>query len=430
MAVFRRAANFFFWFLIATLLLGRSNTVPGDQIERARAYTRSIEFNYLSWELDAIWSKLSQWALGTGNYLSDESRKQTTYDYLKLVGQIQQVQGQLYEIYSNPNINDPKAASADIRAELHQLNSRRAALEPLAESILQSQVSLVVADLGLTLGGQPIPPVLYHITPPPDSLVVSRRDVIQQVFDISIQPGLTVDQQSELEAKVDQALDVSTLVVPIGGVGLYPTMVMETTDLNWLANTVAHEWTHNFLTLHPLGASYETSPELRIINETTASIAGNEIGQEIIARFYPELLPPPAPTPAPTAENTPTPEPTPTPIPEPEAFDLNKALHETRVTADQMLKEGKITEAEAYMESRRIFIWNNGYHIRKLNQAFFAFYGAYADVPGGAAGEDPVGAAVRALRAKSSSLSDFLNRIAWISSYQQLLKVVQSPERP
>jgi hypothetical protein len=76
------------------------------------------------------------------------------------------------------------------------------------------------------------------------------------------------------------------------------------------------------------------------------------------------------------------------------------------------------------MEARRLVFWNHGYHIRKLNQAYFAFYGAYADEPGGAAGIDPVGAAVRAFRAKNPSLSAFLDRISWISSYEQLQRLV------
>ncbi|MEJ2709259.1 MAG: hypothetical protein P8074_16740 [Anaerolineales bacterium] len=76
------------------------------------------------------------------------------------------------------------------------------------------------------------------------------------------------------------------------------------------------------------------------------------------------------------------------------------------------------------MEQRRIFFWEHGYHIRKLNQAYFAFYGAYADQPGGAAGEDPVGAAVRDLRVQSPNLSDFLNRISWMWKFQQLQQAV------
>jgi len=77
------------------------------------------------------------------------------------------------------------------------------------------------------------------------------------------------------------------------------------------------------------------------------------------------------------------------------------------------------------MEERRVFFWENGYHLRKLNQAYFAFHGAYADEPGGAAGDDPVGAAVRALRASSPSLVDFLNRISWMTSFEQLRKATE-----
>jgi hypothetical protein len=80
------------------------------------------------------------------------------------------------------------------------------------------------------------------------------------------------------------------------------------------------------------------------------------------------------------------------------------------------------------MESRRRVFWEHGFHsLRKINQAYFAFYGAYADEPGGAAGstEDPVGSAVRALRAQSSSLEIFLNRISWMSSFEQLQQAVE-----
>ena len=100
-------------------------------------------------------------------------------------------------------------------------------------------------------------------------------------------------------------------------------------------------------------------------------------------------------------------------------------MRETRVTADALLAEGKIEEAEAYMESRRQTFWDNGYRIRRLNQAYFAFYGAYADVPGGAAGVDPVSAAVRMLRAESLSLADFIRQISWVTSFERLQRLTQ-----
>jgi hypothetical protein len=67
-------------------------------------------------------------------------------------------------------------------------------------------------------------------------------------------------------------------------------MVMETTDLRWTLDTIAHEWTHNYLNLRPLGLNYSTTPELRTMNETTASIAGNEVGTFVIQKYFPEML--------------------------------------------------------------------------------------------------------------------------------------------
>jgi hypothetical protein len=99
-------------------------------------------------------------------------------------------------------------------------------------------------------------------------------------------------------------------------------------------------------------------------------------------------------------------------------------MFETRVTTDNLLVEGKIGEAEAYMEERRQLLWENGYHIRKLNQAYFAFHGAYADLPGGSAGDDPVGDAVRELWERIDSPQEFLWTISWLDDFGDLQKVL------
>ena len=197
------------------------------------------------------------------------------------------------------------------------------------------------------------------------------------------------------------------------------------------------------------------------MNETHASIVENEITPLLLARYYPTLTASradpstrsgqrlglvawtPALAPSPS-RSTPVglpklgeglgvraDDPPPfdfasrsTPVGQDEPFDFRAEMHATRVRADELLTAGKIDEAEAYMEARRQFFWDNGYAIRKLNQAYFAFFGAYADVPGGAAGEDPVGPAVRARREQSASLEDFLNAISWMNSYEDLLKAI------
>lgn len=406
--------------LLAIVLLGASVVPPGDKIERIRAFTRNIEFDYLNWTINALGVKLEQAALQTSKYLSPDRKHQVMLEYLDLISLIQERESLLSSIYADPNISDPSVASAGLRRELDQLYARRAELAPLVESVLQDQVAQVIADMGLSAGGQPIPPVLYHSTTLPLALIVSPREVIRQDASISLIPDLSLEQRVALEEKVDTTLNVSSLVVGVGGIGMYPTMIMQTDDINWLTEVVAHEWVHNFLSLRPLGVNYLTSPELRTMNETAASIAGKEISQAVMERFYPELLPPPAPPAPPTPEVKPPAE--------PPRFDFRAEMRETRVTVDLMLAENRIEEAEEYMELRRQFFWENGYRIRKLNQAYFAFYGAYADQPGGAAGEDPVGAAVRQLREQSPSLASFLKRISWMTSVEQLQRAVQRGE--
>lgn len=407
--------------VICVLLLTSGEPRPVDTIDKVRAYTRDIEFDYIAWMLNAADIKLQQGAAGIPGYLDHESSKVAVTTYFRVTQQIMQGEAALNRVYADASIKDKEASSVAIRNQLASLYKQQADLAPITEAVLQKQVATVAADFGLTTLGQPIPTILFHSSPVPNALIVSPRDHVEQIANISVLPDLTIDQQVALEDQVQKGMDVSTLVVPIGGVGVYPTMIMRTTDLSWLVSTIAHEWTHNYLELRPLGLLYDHTPELRTMNETTANISGNEIGAEVIKRYYPELKNASLPDFGLVA--LPQNHPNPGDLPRP-PFDFRAEMHTTRVTADGLMAAGKITQAEAYMEQRRQIFVKNGYFIRKLNQAYFAFYGAYADVPGGAAGEDPVGPAVRKLRDESKSLADFINRIAWMTSFNDLQKAV------
>lgn len=411
--------------LMMALLLGRSDVLLSNQLDRIRAYTRWNEFDYVEWMMDALALKNTHAALDAPRYLDVAQQRQAVFRYLDLIRRIDLLNYQISVIYTDPNIADAETASQALRADLAEALADESLLAPIAEGVIQSQVSYVLEDLGLTTGGQPLPPVLYHVTPLPYALIVSPRDRIEQEASLSLVPSLTLEERIHIEENVARGLDKSTLVVGIGGVGVYPTMIQSTGDLNWLTEVVAHEWTHNYLTLRPLGIRYDASPELRTINETTANLAGKEIARALVARFYPEKLPPPPPE---EVEAPPAPEESEEaqPPPEPPRFDFRKEMRETRVQAEALLAQGKIEEAEAYMEARRKVFWDNGYLIRRLNQAYFAFYGAYNDAPGGgAAGEDPVGPAVQALREQSDSLADFLSIIAQVTSFEDLQRLVQ-----
>jgi hypothetical protein len=130
----------------------------------------------------------------------------------------------------------------------------------------------------------------------------------------------------------------------------------------------------------------------------------------VIERYYPEFIPDPEEPAASPSESDPD-------LPPP--FDFRAEMAETRNRVDDLLAQGEVEQTEEYMEERRQFFWENGYRIRKLNQAFFAFYGAYADVPG-EQGDDPIGPAILAIRVSSHDIRDFMDRIASLTSLQAL----------
>jgi hypothetical protein len=212
---------------------------------------------------------------------------------------------------------------------------------------------------------------------------------------------------TSIEADVDK-LDVSSLVVDLGGVGTYPNLVASDSDFQYIIETCAHEWTHAYLAFTPLGFRYvlniaglSHNADISTINETVADIVGKEVGAAVVKKYYPQLL---------TGNLT-------TQSPSQPVFDFNKEMRTIRVQVDQYLAAGEIETAEQYMQTKRDYLEANGYYIRKLNQAFFAFNGNYADTP---AFENPIGTQLSQLRAHSNTLKDFLNTVSSFANLQSL----------
>jgi hypothetical protein len=366
-------------------------------------------FDFVVWELRALANKALYGLAPPHTSLSPEDQKQITLRFIDQLRQIRSLEDQIATTYADPAVNSPRTTAADLQFQMARTRKDLARVQPLAEGILEEQIAFALAEKGITTAGRTFPPVSLHFTPLPTMLVISPRDQIEAIHFFALEPGLGTMDRVAIEEAIDQELDVSSLVTNIGGLAVYPAMMPESSSLPWVASTGAHEWTHHYLTLRPLGILYDSDPQLRTMNETVANIVGEEIADLVIRRYYPELVP----TDASDSE------------PDPNAFDFRAEMRITRLHVDGLLAQGQIEEAEAYMEARRRIFWENGYHhLRKLNQAYFAFHGAYADEPG-QAGADPVGPAVVELRAQSASLREFLQTITPLTNFGELQAILE-----
>ena len=439
-----RLATLAVFCLTVAVIIGQEYPVPGAPETRLARAVGNQYFDFAQWTIAALTEKGAQIAVPIERYFDDEQRCQFVLDYLQATRDYTDLESRVRQIYADASITDPAAASADRRTKRDAIRAAIEQRRPTAEAIIQQQISAVLMDEGFGVGGEVIPPVAARITPLPNILIVSPRDEIKRVTGEGLAAGLTVDQAEAIETRVFSDTNQSALVVPIGGLADYPAMILETTELLWLMQTTAHEWSHHWLYLRPLGYSYlaENGGDLRTINETVASVFGDEIGLEVMRRFYRDELQRTFPDRV---------EPQPLTIPEPEAppppatsappqFSFSRTLRDTRIKVDQLLADARelkqpgqaaarVVEAEQYMETQRQLINANGYRIRKINQAYFAFYGAYSDQPG-EAGRDPIGPNVIALRVYSPTAREFMDRVSAILTLERLAQAVEELKAP
>ncbi len=104
-------------------------------------------------------------------------------------------------------------------------------------------------------------------------------------------------------------------------------------------------------------------------------------------------------------------------------FDFVKEMRITRLWVDSLLAAGDVEGAESYMEERRKLFVENGYLIRKLNQAYFAFHGTYGTSPSSVS---PIAGQLTEYRELVPDLGDFMSRVAGFSSYEQFLEDLAS----
>ena len=367
-------------------------------------------FDLVSWEIANIFDKgyrqlsaLLPWNAPPPR----EERIALTQEFFRLSEERRRLESEL--IAAGPT--SPPAAG--LRRRIAEIRQRQNDLRPIAEQTVESEISAVLASEGLQSPiGIILPPMDTVFTPSPALLVTSPRDRIFRLDNTLLRHDLTLDAREFLEQQTQQQRNLSAIVVSTGGIGSYPSVTSPDAGMHYAITTAAHEWLHNWFFFRPLGRNFWSSPEMTALNETAATLGGWEIGD----RAYTAL------TGIAVNRQPPTPPATPTPA----AFDFNNYMRQTRQQAEQLLTANQIPQAEAYMESRRQELIQHGYRIRKINQAYFAFYGSYATSP---ASDSPIETQLRNLRNQSQTLAQFLRTISQFATYNEFLNYLQTEQQ-
>jgi len=384
-----------------------------DLYQHLGAIARPYHFSLAAWEVKTIPHELDQLASGWRNQTADEV--QTVTSHFDTVRRIRTLNSQIQAID-----HTGQGDSSQLKEELDTLREQRLASQDEVERILEKQIKAVLAEQDIfnpfdIYGLRPrinFPPLNFKLEPPPKLLVVSPRERIESLREFLLKPDISLEEMEAVEAAADE-LGVSSLVVELGGLGAtYPSLVTNEASLRFTLEAAAEEWLHQYLFPRPLGILYTLdliglSPnyEMATINETVASMASKEIGALVYEKYY---------APYENADQSSQQDSS--------GFDFNREMRDIRRKVDEYLVCGEIELAEGFMEEKRQYLADNGYYIRKLNQAYFAFHGTYADSP---TSVSPIGAELEKLREQSLSLKDFLNKAATITSRQHLQEMLE-----
>ena len=288
------------------------------------------------------------------------------------------------------------------REYLEELLDTKDRLRPSAEEAVESELDRVVKDEGLAWRGITWPPLDFRFEQPPTLLVTSWRDRLQVLEAVLLEPDLDVLVRDELETRLLEEYNVAALVDNLAGLATYPLLVSDLYSLRTLLRVAAHEWLHAYFLFRPLGRNIYSTDAMFTLNETIADVAGRELGDAAFARMGGDL-----------DENARR-------YLAPEERDpvFTREMRETRVTVEELLDAGEVGEAEEYMKRRWWDFRLGGYGLRKLNQAFFAFRGRYAEGP---ASISPIGREVNEMRDYHDDVGSFIKTVEKASTYQEFL---------
>ena len=359
------------------------------------------EYNLAAWEARNLPSK---WLYELGSiFRSSRDQSEQNADiarFIELTRQIDALEG--------------AALLSDAEAErLQERRRERDHLENRVEATIESRISTLLKDEGLTRS-LPIlpdiiwPPVDFEFTDSPQSLAISPRDRIILQESRLLREDLSAAEIEEIEAEVLRRDNLSARAFPTSGIGAYPTILDYSSSYRRIVEVAIHEWVHNYLFFRPLGFNYYDNNDLQTMNETVADLVAHELVAIAVERW-----------PEPIIDQTTAGE-TAASSPAAQDIDVGAELRQLRREVELLLDIGLIEAAEELMEQRRQELAARGVNIRNINQAYFAFTNLYAGQAGNPAAVNPIGPKIDELRRLSDSLGHFIAIVGSLTSLEQL----------
>ncbi len=359
------------------------------------------EYNLAAWEARNLPSK---WLYELGSiFRSSRDQSEQNADiarFIELTRQIDALEG--------------AALLSDAEAErLQERRRERDHLENRVEATIESRISTLLKDEGLTRS-LPIlpdiiwPPVDFEFTDSPQSLAISPRDRIILQESRLLREDLSAAEIEEIEAEVLRRDNLSARAFPTNGIGAYPTILDYSSSYRRIVEVAIHEWVHNYLFFRPLGFNYYDNNDLQTMNETVADLVAHELVAIVVERW-----------PEPIIDQTTAGE-TAASSPAAQDIDVGAELRQLRREVELLLDIGLIEAAEELMEQRRQELAARGVNIRNINQAYFAFTNLYAGQAGNPAAVNPIGPKIDELRRLSDSLGHFIAIVGSLTSLEQL----------
>lgn len=390
------------WWGIVVVGAGVAGVVLGLLVSAfsPRGALSGYEYHLWKWQADTFLGTVFSVA-GIGPDPGETAGDESLLAYFRLTSQIR----------AATDTGEPDLALVET------LENERATYENDVERTIEQRIDEAIRGAGLQrtlplFSGVRLtwPPVNFELTSPPRLLVRSPRDRIERAGDTLLKNDLSLGDIQRIEERTDDETTVS-LVISIGGLAAYPAIVRDDRTYGSILETAAHEWVHHYLAFYPLGRQWGKGGDAETLNETTADLAGREIAKLVNERYPVEFADgEDGRAPARPADN----------------IDFNAEMRELRLQVDGLLAEGKVAEAEAAMEAKRLYLNNNGITIRKINQAYFAFYGTYADSP---QSSSPIGPKVNRVWELTGEVGAFLEAMRDVTSVADLDRVIAVLER-